>query len=555
MSMTHAPDAAWPAAAISQAEAPMTADTDRYMRAAAQAVARAALAELDAMTDTQEAGGAPAVLALAGGGHNGADTLLAAALLAGRGRSVTAALSTSRPLPMAVDEAVGAGVVIAADGPRAVRSFLANGGGLVLDGLTGIGASGALRPRAAALIAPLRAADERPEGRPFRVLAVDLPSGTGVDEGALPGPVLRADRTVTFTCLKGALCLPPACHEAGRVEVVDLGLPLPEGPELVSRPADAALAGALRVPGLADHKYTRGVVGLWAGSASYPGAALLAASGAGRAGAGMVRLCAPHRVADLVVASRPEVVPMAGRSQALVMGPGIDTADGPRAVEVRSVLDGLLAGTLVGTGAGGPPIVIDAGGLSLLAELMEQGRSCRPEHILTPHAGEAAALLTGLGRSWTREEVEAHGAQAAGLLQELTGATVVLKGEPTLIASAGVALTSVGAGPGWMATAGSGDVLSGILGALLAGAAVDWERRGGAPEPKEIVAVVAAGVRLHARAGALASGLGAGAGAPRGGDAAGPALGDDPGAPILALDIADAIPGAWAGLASARGQR
>ena len=365
----------------------------------------------------------------------------------------------------------------------------------------------------------------------------------------MDGPVLAADRTVTFTCLKGCQCLPPARHLCGVVEVVPLGLPAPTSRPLVRRPVDGALGDyltrAVGEPGPGDHKYTRGVVGLWAGSESYPGAAVLAASGAVRAGAGMVRLSAPRRVEDLVLAVRPEVVPAAGRVQALVLGPGIDPADTTRADEVRTV----LASTLGPCGKDRQcptriPTVVDAGALSILSELLTEDLSCTPLHVLTPHAGEAAALLSALEdqgtpaqetRQWSRERVEAHQGLAARELCRLTGATVLLKGATTLIAAPQRPLVSVDGGPGWMASAGSGDVLAGILGAVLAGAAARWEQ--GAPDASgadpvldALVDSVAAGVRLHALAGAYA------AASPQGAGGAGTG-----GHPIAALDIAVAL--------------
>ena len=601
---------AWPAQEIAAAEAPVTAGTDRYMRAAAHAVARAALRELRQGTGNAGAAVAPArpvpapltsmspmgvaatpasplspatplggagetagtqtgpgwisgapVLLLVGGGHNGADTLLAGGLLARSGCAVSAVLATEHPHPVALEEARGHGVTIHGAGYRsddgtgqdsaeavaAIEAFLVHGG-LVLDGLTGIGATGALRPDAAALIAPLIAAGE-PGRRPLRVIAVDLPSGTGVDDGTVSGPVLAADHTVTFTCLKGCQCLPPARHLCGVVEVVPLGLPAPTSRPLVRRPVDGALgdylARAVGEPGPGAHKYTRGVVGLWAGSESYPGAAVLAASGAVRAGAGMVRLSAPRRVEDLVLAVRPEVVPAAGRVQALVLGPGIDPADTTRADEVRAV----LASTLGPSGKDRQcptrvPTVVDAGALSILPELLTEDLSCTPLHVLTPHAGEAAALLIALEdtgtpaqetRRWSRERVEAHQGLAARELCRLTGATVLLKGATTLIAEPQRPLVSVDGGPGWMASAGSGDVLAGILGAVLAGAAARWEQ--GAPDASgpasvldALVDSVAAGVRLHALAGAYAAASPQSAGGARTG-----------GYPIAALDIAAAL--------------
>ena len=621
---------AWPAREIASAEAPVTAGTDRYMRAAAHAVARAALRELrqgpvvpgvaaslarpysaspsptylagppaspaspvspaaPTGTSGEAAGthmspgwisGAP-VLLLVGGGHNGADTLLAGGLLSHSGCAVTAVLATEHPHPVALEEARSHGVTVYGAGYRsdgaedwdsaeavaAVEAFLARGG-LVLDGLTGIGATGPLRPDAVALIAPLVAAGA-PGRRPLRVIAVDLPSGTGVDDGTVDGPVLAADCTVTFTCLKGCLCLPPARHLCGAVEVVPLGLPAPTSRPIARRPVDGALGDYLtRVvpePGANDHKYTRGVVGLWAGSETYPGAAVLAASGAVLAGAGMVRLTAPRRVEDLVLAARPEVVPAAGRSQALVLGPGVDPADTVRADELREVLrptlapardsgggrvaDGARTGEEASDGAtgavpAGAPAVVDAGALSILTELLDEGLRCTPRHVLTPHAGEAAALLTALAdsetpeetaRQWNRERVEAHPAHAVREICRLSGATVLLKGATTLIAAPHHPLVSVDSGPGWMATAGSGDVLAGVLGAVLAGAAARWEREvacaaAGADSAQGVlVDSVAAGVRLHALAGAYTAAM-PGAGVVGAG-----------GHPVAALDIAAAL--------------
>ncbi|WP_328705763.1 ADP/ATP-dependent (S)-NAD(P)H-hydrate dehydratase [Actinomyces trachealis] len=232
----------------------------------------------------------------------------------------------------------------------------------------------------------------------------------------------------------------------------------------VTSPADSHLAALLHVPGAQDHKYTRGVLGVWAGSQSYPGAAVLTCSAAVRSGAGMVRLVAPERVTNLVLARRPEVVPAIGRCQALVIGPGTDPADTPRAAELQQALAFAL-----GEETEALPAVIDAGALPLLADRLLEGARCNAWHVLTPHAGEAAALLSTLGQASTRDAVEKESTAAAWTLSALSGATVLLKGTPTLVANhaAGV-LLSLNAGPGWLATAGSGDVLAGVLGSLLA---------------------------------------------------------------------------------------
>ncbi|WP_095532447.1 bifunctional ADP-dependent NAD(P)H-hydrate dehydratase/NAD(P)H-hydrate epimerase [Actinomyces gaoshouyii] len=527
---TLARRAAYPARAIARAEAPLTAGTDQYMRRAARAVAGACLAEL------RELRGSVAgsrVLVLVGGGRNGGDALLAGALLARRGARVEARPATDHPHGAALSEARAAGVAVA-DAPAPSPVLGGAAADLIIDGLTGIGASGPLRPRAAALIAPLIAAGA-PGERAFRVLAVDVPSGVGVDDGSLPGPVLAADRTVTFTCPRGAHLLPPAAPLSGRVDVVDLGLPVPTGSEpLASVPDPALLAALLRAPGATDHKYTRGVVGLHAGSEAYPGAAVLAVSGAIRAGVGMARIQAPRRAVDLVLASRPEAVPAIGRCQAIVVGPGTHRADQPRAEELRGALRAALR-----RGSGeGQWAVIDAGALPLLPDLLGEGLICGPEHVLTPHAGEAAALLSGLGLPATREEVEAAPASAARGLAGATGATVILKAVPALIARPGGGpVLSLDAGPGWLATAGSGDVLAGALGAVLAAVRADRERAEGHQRGElsigaagllledAVALAAAASVRLHADAGRLASGQALGRG--------------HEGRPIAALDVAD----------------
>ncbi|WP_233188176.1 bifunctional ADP-dependent NAD(P)H-hydrate dehydratase/NAD(P)H-hydrate epimerase [Actinomyces qiguomingii] len=530
---------AYPARAVADAEAALTAGTDRYMHSAAHALALAAVEELREVRGTVPGA---RVLLLVGGGHNGGDALLAGALLARRGCAVTAAPATdsSRLHATALAAARAAGVRLAAEPRSAARSAAGGGGGrvgvdLVIDGLTGIGATGPLRSAAAELIAPLRDAGQ-PGERDFRVLAVDLPSGLGVDDGTLPGPVLAADCTVTFTCYKAAHLLPPAAPLCGRVEVADLELPVPAGTALTVRPADAEFGRLLRVPGDRDHKYTRGVVGLWAGSQTYPGAAVLAASAAVRTGAGMVRLTAPQRVVDLVLARRPEVVPADGRCQALVIGPGTDPADASRAAE----LDAALQRTL---GDHGEPVyaVIDAGALPLLAARVTAGARCAPRHVLTPHAGEAAALLSALGEGTTREAVEASPAAAVRCLAEATGASVLLKTTPTLIASPAGTVLSVGSGPGWLATAGSGDVLAGIIGALLAAVRADVDN-GVLPAVRGAEAVDAArcaalGVRLHALAAARAADTAVTTAAGRPYERAGH--------PVAALDLTEAIPAAW----------
>lgn len=438
------------------------------------------------------------VLLLIGAGNNGGDALWAGQRLARRGARVDALL-----LATAV-HAEGLAALTAAGG-RAVRidsvaaagaalSRLAGRGlDLVIDGLVGLGGSPGLREPAAGVVAAL------PVGVP--VVAVDLPSGVDPDTGETPAPHVRADLTVTFGAPKPCLLLPPASRAAGRIVPVDIGL----GPLLPDRPAVERLEPAdvsrlWPVPGASDDKYRRGLVGLVVGSAAYPGAAVLAAGGAVRAGAGMVRYVGPVPVAEAVRARWPEVVAGSGRVQAWVLGSGMDPEadDGQRAAAQAALAEGL-------------PTVLDAGALALLhgAERLPS----MPPLLLTPHAGELARLLSARGVPVQRDEVEARPLRHARLGAELTGATVLLKGATTLVVTPDGRVRSQADAPAWLATAGAGDVLAGIAGMLLA-AGLD---------PLDAGSLAAL---VHGRAAALASG----------------------GGPVSAAAVADAVPRAVADL-------
>ncbi|GIG37175.1 bifunctional ADP-dependent NAD(P)H-hydrate dehydratase/NAD(P)H-hydrate epimerase [Cellulomonas pakistanensis] len=392
---------------------------------------------------------------------------------------------------------------------------------VVLDGLLGIGGRGAPRGTAgllAGLLSDLLESEDagaagggprsaaEAGGGPL-VVAVDLPSGIGVDDGALPdGPVLPAGLTVTFGAAKPGLLLPPASRRAGRVEVVDLGLPLPERPS-AARLAPADVAALWPVPGPEDHKYSRGVLGVVAGTPAYPGAAVLTVSAAALSGVGMVRYVGPSAVARSVLAARPEVVAGEGRVQAWLLGPGVD----PRhAKQARRLTDALHAAL-----AEGLPAVLDAGALALAP------RELAPWCVLTPHAGELATLLGRLGEDVDRAEVEAEPLRWARRAHELTGATVLLKGSTTVVVGAGGAVYAQGDAPGWLATAGSGDVLAGVLGALLAGRAADV-----LADPPLAAALAAAAALVHGRAADVAV----------------------PGGPVTALGVAHALPATVAGV-------
>ncbi|NNU26866.1 NAD(P)H-hydrate dehydratase [Isoptericola sediminis] len=528
---------AWSADDVRAAEEPLLAAGAPLMARASFALATQVLADLRARR--RHVRGARAAL-LVGAGNNGGDTLHAGAVLARRGVAVTAVLTAERVHGEGLAALRGAGgrVVELAAAPDRAPAVAAevSAADVVLDGLLGIGARGALRGPAADLVTELTAvvgmesaehdrsgsADSIPTaaggvtagaGRPW-VVAVDLPSGIGVDDGTLPGPVLAADRTVTFGVAKPGLLLPPAARVVGEVTVVDIGLE-PVGPPAVRRLEAADVAVSWPVPGPSDHKYTRGLVGLVAGTATYPGAAVLAASAAVRTGTGMVRYRGSEPVARTVLAARPEVVTATGRVQAWVVGPGVpttrdrdDPADDGQHDRGRGAL-AVARGDLPGMPYGPVPAVVDAGGLPLL------GETSPPWFVLTPHAGELAGLLRSRGEDVHRDDVEAAPLRWARRAHELTGATVLLKGGVTVVAGTEGAWAQADA-PGWLATAGAGDVLAGILGTMLAARATDVVER-----PALAAEVAAAAALVHGSAAERAN----------------------PGGPVAALDVAEAVPG------------
>ena len=201
-----------------------------------------------------------------------------------------------------------------------------------------------------------------------------------------------------------------------------------------------------------------------AGGESYSGAAVLSVTAAAEAGCGMVRYVGTPTPTALVRAAVPEAVHGPGRVQAWVVGPGLDVAS--RAAGAKAQLD--VAREAL---AGPEPVVVDAGGLDLLDAEVLQARSDAVT-LLTPHAGECARLLTRMSSTGevTREQVEARPLAHARALAEVTGATVLLKGATTLVVPPGADSTvwSQCDAPPWLATAGAGDVLAGLLGTLLA---------------------------------------------------------------------------------------
>ncbi|WP_031161052.1 bifunctional ADP-dependent NAD(P)H-hydrate dehydratase/NAD(P)H-hydrate epimerase [Streptosporangium roseum] len=406
------------------------------------------------------------VVLLIGGGDNGGDALYAGARLASRGARVDAILAGARVHGSELEAlrraggrvtdlraATAGGGEAGGIGGVAVAGELIRAADLVVDGLVGIGGTGALREPYATLAGLTAEAAGA-------VVAVDVPSGVDAGSGQVGGAAVRADVTVTFGAYKIGLLVDPGAEHAGRVEFVDIGL----GPHLPG-PEATALTGAdvallLPRPDAGSDKYSRGVVGVAAGSHQYTGAAVLAVGGAIRAGAGMVRYAGVAEPVAQVRARWPEAVitPLepgegieeVGRVQAWVLGPGLGT--GPEALAVaRSVL------------ASDVPVLVDADALTLVSRDRSLLRRAAPV-LITPHAGELSRLL-----DVPRARIEARRLEHVRRAAAELGVTVLLKGSTTLVAQQGRPVRVNLTGSPWLATGGTGDVLAGLAGALLAG--------------------------------------------------------------------------------------
>ncbi|MEV4236842.1 MULTISPECIES: NAD(P)H-hydrate dehydratase [unclassified Nocardia] len=382
------------------------------------------------------------VLLLVGSGDNGGDVLWAGSMLRRRGAAVTAVLlnpERAHAKGLAALRKAGGRVRTASDVLRADgANYEINSAApdLVIDGIVGISGRGPLRPSAAELVAALD----------VPIIAADLPSGVDPDTGAVTGPAVRAEVTVAFGAYKPVHAM--AAPYCGRIELVPIGLRLPEPNLAALEPAE--IGARWPIPGPTDDKYTQGVTGICAGSATYPGAAVLCTGAAVAATSGMVRYAGTGSAE--VLGHFPEVIAAqtiasTGRVQSWVFGPGAGTD-----TDAHKRLAEILATDL--------PVVVDADGLTLLASDPDLVRSRTAPTVLTPHAGEFARL--------TGQELGQDRVAAVRDLAESWQLTVLLKGRATLIASPGRPVLVNEAGGSWAATAGAGDVLSGIIGALLA---------------------------------------------------------------------------------------
>ena len=418
--------------AIRDAEAPLLASLPdgALMRRAAFGLASEIIRELTART-----GGVAGrrVCAVVGSGDNGGDALWAATFLRRRGAAADAVL-------LKPDRTHRKGLAAFTKAGGRIVDSISPATDLVIDGVVGISGSGPLRPAAAEVFATV---DENA----IPVVAVDIPSGIDVATGAITGPAVHAALTVTFGGLKPVHAL----ADCGRVVLVDIGLDLPDTSKTSVLGFEAAdVAARWPVPGPHDDKYTQGVTGVMAGSSTYPGAAVLCTGAAVAATPGMVRYAGSAH--SEVLAHWPEVIASptpaaAGRVQAWVVGPGLGTDDAGAAALWFALETDL-------------PVIVDADGLTILGAHPDLVVNRTAPTVLTPHAGEFARLA---GNPPGDDRIA-----ACRKLADTFGATVLLKGNVTVIADPGGPVYLNPAGQSWAATAGSGDVLSGMIGALLA---------------------------------------------------------------------------------------
>jgi NAD(P)H-hydrate epimerase len=432
------------------------------------------------------------VRAVCGKGNNGGDGLVVTRLLHGIGIDAEALLLAD-PEDLSPDARANHTALVESGGRwRSVDAgelpSLLEGSGCLVDALLGTGFEGAPRRPLDAAISALNEADAP-------VVAVDVPSGVNASTGEVEGACVAADVTVTFHASKVGLWIRPGKERSGRVEQVDIGIPVRWGG--APPPGTAGLIGpralARLVPrGPRSSKFSSGAVLVVGGSTGLTGAVCLAAMGAARAGAGWIRVGVPaslnavFEVKLTEVMSVPlsdsggllteqaaeEVADAAERADSVVLGPGLGRSDATFA-HAMSVIERVDR-----------PMVIDADGLNALADAgLERAAKRASPTILTPHAGELGRLL---GRP--SSEVEEHRLAAAQEAAARADAIVLLKGDDTLVVSPReVTAVSAGGSPA-LATAGTGDVLSGVIGAFLAQAMNPFE-------------AACAGVRAHADAG------------------------------------------------------
>lgn len=408
-----------------------------------------------------------------GGGNNGGDGFVVARHLYAAGWDVECLLAAD-PADLPQDARRNHDIAVRMGAPmrEGVRRPRLQRAEVIVDALLGTGFHGEPRPEAARVITAMA-------GLPG-IVALDVPSGVDASTGTVAGDAVRAEATVCFHGRKLGTAIEPGRSHAGRVVVADIGIP----PQVDAWTA-AVLADGLEpfAKRTSDTKYSAGAVLVIGGARGFSGAPLMTSLAALRAGAGIAWIAAPPdaarileaRVAEVMVRPLPEALELAERAGAVALGPGLGRT--PEAIE--------LARDVGTTHAGG--LVIDADGLFAFAGDLPALAGRTSPAVLTPHEGEMGRLL-GEGSDWVR----ANRLEAVRRAAAQSGCVVLLKGPDTLVADPDGRLCVSHAGPSGLATAGSGDVLTGVVAALLARSGDAWT-------------ATCAAAEAHGRAGRIAS--------------------------------------------------
>lgn len=427
------------------------------------------------------------VTVVCGKGNNGGDGLVCARLLRARGREVQVLLLGP------ADELRGDAATnlerLPGEPPRPFAPQALEGAAAVVDAILGTGFSGEAREPAAGAIRAINSL------RDAVVIACDVPSGVDASTGEANGPVVRAAVTVTFAAGKPGLWISPGKDHAGEVTVVDIGIPR-GGP---AEPAIGLISDRVTdgIPrrGRESTKFAAGSVLVCGGSTGLTGAPSMASEAAARGGAGYVTACVPAslnlifetRLLEVMTVPLPDsggsleasgaeaVLERAKRANALVLGPGLGRQDGAFTLARKVAAQARL------------PLLLDADGLNAHAGALGTLSARQAPTVLTPHAGELARLLDSDSRT-----IEAQRLASARRAAAEAGAIIVLKGDDTLVADPDGRVAISPGGASALATAGTGDVLSGLIGAYLAKAMDPFH-------------AACAGVLIHARAGRLAA--------------------------------------------------
>ncbi|NWG08617.1 MAG: NAD(P)H-hydrate epimerase [Chloroflexi bacterium] len=468
---------------------------DQMMENAGQGLADVVL---DLFIDQEE----PQVVGLVGPGNNGGDTLVAMTALLSEGWKARAYLVKRKKDDLVKQFTEAGGTILSGENAFEKLAESIESADVLLDGILGTGVKLPLKKDIAELLAEVNdILDGLEEDAPL-VVAVDCPSGVDCDSGEVAEETIPADLTVTMAAVKQGLITLPAFEYIGDLQVVDIGLPddLPSFDEIKTEVADEeTVAGLLPERPLESHKGTFGTALIAAGSVHYTGAALLAGEAAYRSGVGLVTMAVPASIQLPLAGQLPEATWVllpheAGmiadtgaevlaknfeKSNALLIGPGFGTEE-----TTKEFIENLLEGKYTAkkstprigfvhnsetarkeedANAKPPPMVVDADGLKLLAQIKDWHRKLPAFSILTPHPGEMA-VLTGL----TKEEIQENRREIAARYAKEWGHIVVLKGAFTVVASPYENVTVIPVATPALARAGTGDVLAGLIVGLRA---------------------------------------------------------------------------------------